>query len=63
MLGCVAEYANGFGIERIQVWNLPGGLKGAGEEIGGTTVHPEDHLPSVKWYGGDPNAEWLYNEK
>ncbi|KAJ2934544.1 hypothetical protein H1R20_g2579, partial [Candolleomyces eurysporus] len=63
LLGCIAEYAKDFGIERIQVWSLPGELKAAGEEIGGTTVHPEDHLPSAKWYGSGPIAEWLYNEK
>ncbi|KAJ2934512.1 hypothetical protein H1R20_g2580, partial [Candolleomyces eurysporus] len=63
LLGRIAEYASDLEIERIQVRNLPGELNVAGEEIGGATVHPEDHLPSVKWYRSGPIAEWLYNEK
>jgi hypothetical protein len=59
------EVAVGYGIQIVEVLNLPHELAKAAGQFGGTTEEGRENLPAFKWYGGGKaeGVDWLFDEK
>jgi hypothetical protein len=58
--------AAGAGVEEVEIWNVPEGFRQSVTVAGGKTLECQDHLPSIKYYGGTTNDErvhFAFNEK
>lgn len=63
LLEAVSSKARELGFETVEAWNLPHELKEGAKST--RTFERDEHLPAVKWYGGEPDdsVEWIFNEK
>jgi hypothetical protein len=52
-------------VTQVEVWNLASEFRGAVVAVGGRTYERDDHLPSIKFYGGvdAEHVQFVFNEK
>lgn len=62
LIACALKYATRYGMEEVEVWNLPRDLEEIVNGYGGKHVVREEHLPAIKWYS-EEEGEWMYNER
>ncbi|KAF8998582.1 hypothetical protein BDQ17DRAFT_1362053 [Cyathus striatus] len=62
LLERIIDYAKGYGLSKVEIWNLAPDFKEFAIQTGGRTYSLEEHLPAIKWYGAG-GAKWVLNEK
>ncbi|KAF8074823.1 hypothetical protein FPV67DRAFT_1475081 [Lyophyllum atratum] len=65
LLEMVMIIAKRQGMDKIEVYNLPGELQPTATSLGGITSEREEHMPAFKWYGTEDLSQlaWLHNER
>ncbi|KAG6831103.1 hypothetical protein H0H92_012780 [Tricholoma furcatifolium] len=57
LLAMSMSIARKYGMEKVEVYNLPDNLHTVGTRLGGTTGERAEHLSAFKWYGTEPPNE------
>lgn len=65
LLRKVFGVAREYGMQTVEVWNLPEELVEIAGRLGGKTGKRDEHLPAFQWYGDEKveEIEWIFNEK
>lgn len=65
LVASLLKIASEYGVEKVEIWNLPKLLEDVAHTLKGETETRKEHLNAFKWYGPErsEDLEWLFNEK